>query len=158
MLFLLSLLLLLFSFLFISFLFVVVVVVGIVVLHNNIFIFLPKFQASIFMGFSITSAVMGGIIIICYSFTIAVYSYDYYHPRLRYSYSTEMALTVITLILGIVEFAIGIWAAICCCMMKICCSRAPPQQVSILSLIRHILVMQNFERAYNSILNELPIP
>ena len=104
------------------------------------------------MGFSITSAVLGGIIIICYSIAIAIYSDYFYYAR--YSHNTDMALAVITLILGIVEFAIGIWAAVCCCMMQICCCGAPPQQVRILSLVKHILAMQNFERAYHSIFNE----
>ena len=104
------------------------------------------------MGFSITSAVLGGIIIICYSIAIAIYSDYFYYTR--YSYNTDMALAVITLILGIVEFAIGIWAAVCCCIMQICCCGAPPQQVRILSLVKHILAMQNFERAYHSIFNE----
>ena len=104
------------------------------------------------MGFSITSAVLGGIIIICYSIAIAIYSDYFYYAR--YSHNTDMALAVITLILGIVEFAIGIWAAVCCCIMQICCCGAPPQQVRILSLVKHILAMQNFERAYHSIFNE----
>ena len=43
-----------------------------------------------------------------------------------------MALSAIILILGIVEFAIGIWAAVCLCLMKpcTCCYGNPPQQVS----------------------------
>ena len=108
-----------------------------------------------FMGFSITSAVFGGIIIISYSMAIAIYrdDYDYvykpyhneYDPTARYRYNygtrirvrednfdTEMALSAIILILGIVEFAIGIWAAVCLCMMTpcTCCYGNPPQQVS----------------------------
>ncbi|XP_027036111.1 uncharacterized protein LOC113664683 [Pocillopora damicornis] len=86
--------------------------------------------ASIFMGFSITSAVLGGIIIICYSIAIAIYSDYFYYAR--YSHNTDMALAVITLILGIVEFAIGIWAAVCCCIMQICCCGAPPQQGQVM--------------------------
>ena len=109
------------------------------------------------MGFSITSAVFGGIIIISYSIAIAVYRYDYkytyeyepynnqYYPTESYQYNyrsrvqvrrdhfdAEMALSAIILILGIVEFAIGIWAAVCLCMMKpcTCCYGNPPQQVS----------------------------
>ena len=105
-----------------------------------------------FMGFSITSAVFGGIIIISYSIAIAIYRNDYryvyepyhneYDPTASYrdnrvrvredNFNTEMALSVIILILGIVEFAIGIWAAVCLCMMKpcTCCYGNPPQQVS----------------------------
>ena len=109
-------------------------------------------QAGVFMGFSITSAVFGGAIIISYSIAIAVYrddyqyyydpyydyspTRDYYHynnRRERYhNFDAEMALSAIILILGIVEFAIGIWAAVCLCMMKpcSCCYGNPPQQVS----------------------------
>jgi len=104
------------------------------------------------MGFSITSAVFGGIIIIAYSIAIAMYrneyryssepyyyhgptsAYYYYKTRKRERYDhfdTEMALSAIILILGIVEFAIGIWASVCLCMMKpcTCCYDNPPQQV-----------------------------
>ena len=109
-----------------------------------------------FMGFSITSAVFGGIIIISYSIAIAEYGnryehvyepyynyYDFYRPTEGYYYSgyrkvrhqnfdVEMALSAIILILGIVELGIGIWAAVCLCMMKPCkcCYGNPPQQVS----------------------------
>ena len=73
-------------------------------------------QAGVFMGFSITSAVLGGIIIIFYSIIIA-YASDYY-----YSYSAKMALAAVILILGIGEFGIGIWVSICLCLMKPCCT------------------------------------
>ncbi|KAL9960997.1 hypothetical protein ACROYT_G029871 [Oculina patagonica] len=106
--------------------------------------------AGVFMGFSITSAVFGGIIIIVYSIGIAYYrdwyydDYDYnrygYDPtagydtiRYRnreYRRNTQMALMALILLLGIVEFAIGIWAAVCLCLMKpcTCCYGTPPQQ------------------------------
>ncbi|XP_068737647.1 uncharacterized protein [Montipora capricornis] len=91
--------------------------------------------AGVFMGFSITSAVLGGIIIICYSIALAFaghyyyYYYDSYgtyrrYPHYSYQYNTKMALSVIVLILGIVEFTMGIWAAVCLCVMKPCCSPA----------------------------------
>ncbi|XP_068737649.1 uncharacterized protein [Montipora capricornis] len=90
--------------------------------------------AGVFMGFSITSAVFGGIIIICYSVMLAYVDYysNYYdgyntyhrYRRYQYSYDTKMALSVIVLILGIVEFAMGIWAAVCLCVMKPCCGPA----------------------------------
>ncbi|KAJ7376825.1 hypothetical protein OS493_032291 [Desmophyllum pertusum] len=102
--------------------------------------------AGVFMGSSITSAVFGGVIIICYSIAIAAYRHDYSH-RSRYNYraneslfrddslwnrryDTEMAISAIILILGIVEFVIGIWAAVCLCLMNPCkcCYRNPPQQ------------------------------
>ena len=66
------------------------------------------------MGFSITSAVMGGIIIICYSIVIAnARRYKYYDYRYggKYVYDTKMAISIIILVLGIAEFVIGIWAA-----------------------------------------------
>ena len=103
------------------------------------------------MGFSITSAVLGGVIIIFYSIAIAVnrddryyYDYDYdsnynhYGPtedyygyrRIRHTFDVEMALSAIILILGIVAFGIGIWAAVCLCIMKPCtCCYGNPQQV-----------------------------
>ena len=102
------------------------------------------------MGFSIASAVFGGLIIMAYSIAIASYrddydNYSYYNDygptrdyyndgygRVRSTFDAGMALGVIVLILGIVEFAIGIWAAVCLCMMKpcTCCYGNPPQQVS----------------------------
>ena len=97
------------------------------------------------MGFSITSAVFGGIIIISYSIAIAINQDDYdYEPYNGYSptdgyrrvrdknFDAQMVLSGIILILGIVEFAIGIWAAVCLCMMKpcTCCYGNPPQLVS----------------------------
>ena len=92
-------------------------------------------QAGVFMGFSITSAVFGGIIIICYSLSIAIYRnrhYYYYYGRHSKSYyDEEMALTVIILILGIVEFAIGIWASVCVCLLnpcQTCCYNTQQQQ------------------------------
>ena len=77
------------------------------------------------MGCAITSAVFGGIIIICFSISIAMYRTspwyeDDFYQRYWYNYDAEMAVTVITLILGIVEFGIGIWAAVLCCNMNAC--------------------------------------
>ena len=87
------------------------------------------------MGFSITSAVLGGIIIISYSVTIAhanywryyYHDYDYYgyarsYRYQRYSYIDKMGLAAVILILGIVEFATGMWVSICLCVMKPCCT------------------------------------
>ena len=90
------------------------------------------------MGFAITSAVLGGIIIIAYSVTIAYagyygYSYDYdygYSRTYGYSYSAKMGLAAVILILGIIEFITGIWVSICLCVMKPCCADS---QVSFLS-------------------------
>ena len=86
-----------------------------------------------FMGFSITSAVLGGVIIICYSISIAInrseyrYNYDYGYGYIRGLYDAKMAITAIILVLGVAEFVIGIWAAICCCLIQPCCAT---QQVS----------------------------
>ncbi|XP_074607273.1 uncharacterized protein LOC141860157 isoform X2 [Acropora palmata] len=89
--------------------------------------------AGVFMGFSITSAVFGGIIIIAYSITIAIANYYvYYHDYddvysetytyRRYSYDAKMGLAAIILVLGIIEFGTGIWVSICLCLMKPCCT------------------------------------
>jgi len=39
----------------------------------------------------------------------------------------KMAITFVTLALGATEFVIGVWAAICCCLMRpcACCSLVP---------------------------------
>ena len=98
------------------------------------------------MGFAITSAVLGGIIIIAYSMMIGSASYsryyyghnndhDYYdyddpygYPTTvtyidhRYSYDAKMGLAAVILILGIIEFGTGIWVSICLCMMTPCCT------------------------------------
>ncbi|KAL9961033.1 hypothetical protein ACROYT_G029913 [Oculina patagonica] len=82
--------------------------------------------AGIFMGFSITSAVFGGIMIICYSLAIVIYRNEYK----RSTYDAEMALSGIILTLGIVEIVTGIWTAVCLCLMKpcTCCYGDLPQQ------------------------------
>ena len=84
------------------------------------------------MGFSITSAVLGGMIIICYSVAISelrrYHSHnndDYYYYRgfkgEKHNYRGKIAILAIMLVLGIVTFGAGIWAAICTCLMKPCC-------------------------------------
>ena len=65
-------------------------------------------QAGIFMGFSITSAVFGGLIIIGYSVIV--------------SDDVEGGLGAVILTLGIIEFGAGIWVSICLCLMKPCCN------------------------------------
>ena len=80
------------------------------------------------MGFSITSAVMGGVIIICYSIVISwISDIDYSYGRGYYGYDGRMAILAIMLILGIIAFGVGIWAAICACLMKPCCCCGQPQ-------------------------------
>ncbi|KAL9961026.1 hypothetical protein ACROYT_G029906 [Oculina patagonica] len=84
------------------------------------------------MGFAIVSAVLGGIIIIIYSIFIALYHHYKYNYRYgnRKEHETEIAITAMILILGIVEFTIGIAASVCLCLMKPfnCCYSAPFQQ------------------------------
>ncbi|XP_074607308.1 uncharacterized protein LOC141860177 isoform X1 [Acropora palmata] len=105
--------------------------------------------AGVFMGFSITSAVLGGIIIIAYSVTIASASYSRYYyvynyrygqygynryrtyQYQRYSYDAKMGLAAVILILGLIEFGTGIWVSICLCMMKPCCSGSQQQTAAL---------------------------
>lgn len=80
------------------------------------------------MGFSITSAVLGGIIIICYGISIIMYREQYKYNKPQY-YDIEMAITSIILVLGIVELVIGILAAACISATTPICYGTPPQQV-----------------------------
>ena len=76
------------------------------------------------MGFSITSAVLGGVIIICYSMVISqVSSYGGSYNNHR----GKVAVVAIMLVLGIFTSGAGIWAAICTCLMKPCCCCRQPQ-------------------------------
>ncbi|XP_073250874.1 membrane-spanning 4-domains subfamily A member 8-like [Porites lutea] len=86
--------------------------------------------AGTFMGFAITSSVFGGVVIICYSISVAIYS----HERRWYweSHHSEMAVTAIILVLGIVEFAIGIWASVLCCLIVNCCSPTSAQTQTVM--------------------------
>ena len=89
-------------------------------------------QAGVFMGFAITAAVFGGIIIAFYSITIEnadYFSYCYGEqqtvPKTRcnpkYPYNDKLGLTVVILILGIIEVVVSVWVSICLCLMKPCC-------------------------------------
>ena len=79
----------------------------------------------------------GGIIIISYSFGIAsittfdygIYDYSYRHGN-YYHYRTKVTILTIMLVLGIVTFGTGIWAAICTCLMKPCTACNGQPQVS----------------------------
>ncbi len=104
------------------------------------------------MGFSITSAVFGGIIILVYSAGINSYgSWPISRksgsiPSAGYKHDTQMALSAIILILGIVEFVIGILAPVCLCLMKPCtcckfCHGTAPQQVSVTSGIKGLIIL-----------------
>lgn len=79
------------------------------------------------MGFSTTSAVLGGVIIICYSISINSYFYSYYPSSEFKKYRESMIIGAIILIFGIVEFVIGVWAAICGCLMTCRCCETPEQ-------------------------------
>lgn len=85
------------------------------------------------MGFSITSTWLATVIIGNYSATIALnresdYDYDVYW------YDADIAINAVIVILGVVEFIIGILAAVCVSLMKpcTCCCNAPPKQVRFL--------------------------
>ena len=91
-------------------------------------------QAGLFMGFAVTSAVFGGIIIIMYSSSIENASYFYYNNcsgdmdpvpttrcNLKYSYKAKLGLAVVILILGIIEVVTGVWVSICLCLMNLRC-------------------------------------
>ena len=78
------------------------------------------------MGFSITSAVFGGITIICYSISLAIYGGGSYRH-----YEASMAIAGLMLVLGIVNFVSSIWAAVGSCYIGTCCCHGsvPAQQV-----------------------------
>lgn len=107
-----------------------------------------KFQACVFMGFSIISALLGGTIIVCYSIYLAECRVEndryyrlppYYNAGIKNinNYEAEIAISASLLVLGLAESVIGIWAAIVsCCLMKPCvccncCYTVPDQQVLI---------------------------
>jgi len=95
--------------------------------------------AGAFMGFSITSAVFGGVIIFSYSLSLSIVTStnrygdnDSYYEDNYEVYITKVAVSAVILVLGIAEFTVGIWAAICCCVMDPCaccahCSTSPQQ-------------------------------
>ena len=78
------------------------------------------------MGFSITSAVFGAVIVTYYSI-ISTEMYD-----------NGILVNIIMIILGSGEFGIGILAAVYCCFIKpcACCVVASPPEVSILLILR----------------------
>ena len=88
------------------------------------------------MGFSTTSTVFGGIIIVAYSISISEYREERDgYGRIR-NYHAKMAISVCMLLLGIAEFVIGIWAPMCCFLMLrcfggfcTCCDTFPQYQV-----------------------------
>ena len=70
-----------------------------------------------FIGFSITSAVLGVLIAICYGRTVGLFP------------SHAKSITTI-IIIGIMESVIGVWTVVCLCLMNPCtCCCTPAQQV-----------------------------
>ncbi|XP_015757502.1 PREDICTED: uncharacterized protein LOC107336924 isoform X5 [Acropora digitifera] len=76
--------------------------------------------ASVFMGFFITSAVFGEIIIIAFGIRIAKTS-ELCQGQCP-CFGNGCGLAAMILVLGIIEFAAGISVAICLCMMRPCCT------------------------------------
>ncbi|CAH3186538.1 unnamed protein product, partial [Porites evermanni] len=120
--------------------------------------------AGVFMGFSITSAVFGGIIILFYSIGISliiskdseiyyddVESYNkYYHIKdseIYYDdvesynkyYHIKVVILPVMLIIGIATFLIGIWAAICTCLLKPCCEQPEEERYPADCYVIHAL-------------------
>ena len=99
-------------------------------------------QACLFMVFSITSALFGGVILLFYSKEIASascrryynnyhyynnYYYGYGHGKSTlpkrypsYSYDAKMGLAALILTVGIIEFVTGFWLSVCLWVMIPC--------------------------------------
>ena len=89
------------------------------------------------MVFSITSALLGGVILLFYSKEIAIascrqyynnYYYGYGHGKSTlpkrypsYSYDAKMGLAALILTVGIIEFVTGFWLSVCLWVMIPCC-------------------------------------
>ncbi|XP_074607328.1 uncharacterized protein LOC141860187 isoform X1 [Acropora palmata] len=100
--------------------------------------------ACLFMVFSITSALFGGVILLFYSKEIASascrryynnyhyynnYYYGYGHGKSTlpkgypsYSYDAKMGLAALILTVGIIEFVTGFWLSVCLWVMIPCCT------------------------------------
>ena len=75
------------------------------------------------MGFSITSTVFGGVVIICYSFLVT-FALGYYRIN------SEIIVPLAILILGIIEFSIGIAGSVSmCCTISNCCGAVSDQVI-----------------------------
>ena len=103
-------------------------------------------QAGVFKGFSIISALFGGVVAGTYSFMIVVQKsfiwderYMYGKPKDR-NYDVEVAILAMILILSFIEIVIGIWAAVSIHKMRICCLYSPPPRVSriYMYLVSHL--------------------
>ena len=81
------------------------------------------------MGFTIASAVFGGIISYYYGIMVATEAaedrdqFDYFDN----DYNGRVPIHAIILALGIAQFVIGIWAAISCCVVNPCMCCIPKQ-------------------------------
>ena len=82
-----------------------------------------SFQAGTFMGFTITSTVFGGVVIICYGFFTTFLQLG--HHR----FNSEMIITLAMMILGIIEFSIGIAGSFSMCSTICNCCGAVSDQV-----------------------------
>lgn len=90
-------------------------------------------QVDLFMGFSIISVVLCGIIVFCYSYSDTAYRF-----KMRWGYGLDTAVKIVILTISIAEFFIGIWAAICCCLIKPC-----TWQVSLTSEMKHTVLTRH---------------
>ena len=76
------------------------------------------------MGFTITSTVFGGVVIICYGFFTAFLQLG--HHRII---NSEMIIALAMMILGIIEFSIGIAGSFSMCSTICNCRGAVSDQV-----------------------------
>ena len=82
------------------------------------------FQAALFIGFSNISAGFGAVIIIVYSILLTLNDADYDDYESDNSYHQgKVVIFAFMLILGIATFVIGMWAAMCTCLLKPCCQQ-----------------------------------
>ena len=84
---------------------------------------------------SILSTVMGVVIIMLFSIFITnagdVSPCSGYNCKERKKQEEfRLDISVIILVLGVIEFVIGVWAAICCCLLRPCaCCRLVPRVI-----------------------------
>ncbi|CAH3186539.1 unnamed protein product [Porites evermanni] len=85
--------------------------------------------AALFIGFSNISAGFGAVIIIVYSILITLNDADNddFESDNRY-HQRKVVISAFMLILGIATFVIGMWAAMCTCLLKPCCQQPQEEQ------------------------------
>jgi len=84
------------------------------------------FQAGLFIVFSNASAGLGVAIITLYSVMITSNDTDSYyddHESDNRSHQKKVVIFAFMLILGIATFVIGMWAAMCTCLLTPCCQQ-----------------------------------